>query len=86
MCNLKRRYYERRSPPCEKCPISAFSKVSGCMAYSELSDCHWYAGWLKRNEAKKSLANVVDQTGHFPLTECSHEMSDNKELLSHIME
>jgi len=54
---IKRMKYERIEPPCTMCPLDAYVNKK-CVAYEDLEDCKYYAGWLKRNEVKKSLMNV----------------------------
>lgn len=66
LCNLKRKQYERREPPCTNCPINAYcSKTKSCTKYDSLQDCQWYMRWTLRNNAKKSLmspANIETST------------------------
>ena len=56
LCNLKRKKYERRTLPCESCPIAAWVNKK-CTAYSDQMDCSLYYRWHQRNCAKKSLAS-----------------------------
>ena len=67
LCNLKRDEYERREPPCQKCPLNAFVNMK-CQAFEELEDCGYYYRWLQRNESKKSLAGLAK--------ECPNEVLD----------
>ena len=70
--NLKRKHYSRLTPPCARCPLSAFTKCRQdntlaeipnggyCSAFSELSSCSLYASWESRNNAKRSLMAVSE--------------------------
>lgn len=56
LCNLKRKKYERRTLPCESCPLNAWVNKQ-CTAYEDKMDCKLYYNWCNRNIAKKSLAS-----------------------------
>lgn len=56
LCNLKRKMYERRTLPCESCPIKAWVNKE-CTAFSDKMDCSLYKNWTNRNISKKSLAS-----------------------------
>ena len=69
--NFKRRHYARLTPPCARCPLSAFlAEPSGnaphiptggcCSAFPELSCCSLYSAWETRNNAKRSLMAVSE--------------------------
>lgn len=62
--NFKRDKFERPDKPCANCPISAYSPASeSCMKYDDLMECSWYAGWVRRNEAKKNLMQPIELAG-----------------------
>lgn len=87
--NLRREKLERLSPPCEKCPINAFLNKR-CTAFEDLFECTYYAGWAKRNTAKKSLASpnpIFDfcDTGSPPLNICPVEHSDMMSYIHKIL-
>lgn len=54
LCNLKRKLYERRSPPCHSCPLKAFIRGE-CTRYAHPSECSYYIDWECRNSVKKGL-------------------------------
>jgi DNA-directed RNA polymerase specialized sigma24 family protein len=78
LCNIKRDKYERRNPPCENCPISAYCSTSGCLAYDDMRDCPWYHRWLLRNESKKSLMSPSNIDNVY--LDSKHGKSHNKEV------
>lgn len=62
LCNNKRNKYERLEKPCTKCPFydkKCLKSDSQCTQFSNVEDCELYAAWIKRNSAKKSLANAA---------------------------
>lgn len=73
--NFKRKYYQRLSPPCEKCPLKAYrAEDDKCLAYELKDDCKWYRAWTNRNERKKQLMHTVE------LTSSSHPESLDKKF------
>ena len=55
--NFKRDNYARLNKPCDTCPLWQNNK---CQEFENQLDCDLYAGWIKRNDAKKSLMSTVE--------------------------
>lgn len=70
LCNLKRAKYERRTLPCESCPIKAWVNKE-CTAFLNKNDCNLYDNWEKRNVIKKSLASPSDYNEQTRSTSCT---------------
>lgn len=67
--NLKRKQYQRLSPPCSQCVFCCESSrncldipSSTCLEFSEKDECTKYRGWLKRNARKRNLMDTGDGT------------------------
>jgi DNA-directed RNA polymerase specialized sigma subunit len=60
--NFKRDNYERISKPCYKCPLKKYDKENdSCEIYNddELQECRFYAKWIKINDARRNLVNII---------------------------
>ena len=53
--NEKRNKYERKTPPCLKCPFFDKSYPNECAAYSDKMECEKWAKFRLKNDAKKNL-------------------------------
>ena len=72
--NFKRNNFGRPDKPCDNCPFfdMSFSNSNhyGCKAFDNEEECDLYAGWLKRNTAKRNIMNTanldidVNQSAH----------------------
>lgn len=66
--NFKRDKFQRPDKPCLNCPLNAYDPEckqsdSGCTEYYNLMDCEHYAGWIKRNDAKKNIMSPIELGG-----------------------
>ena len=62
--NFKRNNFGRPDKPCDNCPFfdMSFSNSNhyGCKAFDNEEECDLYAGWLKRNTAKRNIMNTAN--------------------------
>lgn len=61
--NDKRDLYERKTPPCVKCPFFDKSYPNECAAFSDKMECDKWKNFVNRNNDKKGLmkpANIED--------------------------
>ena len=62
--NFKRNNFGRPDKPCDTCPFfdMSFSNSNRypCKAYDNEQECDLYAGWLKRNTAKRNIMNTAN--------------------------
>ena len=62
--NFKRNNFGRPDKPCDTCPFfdMSFSNLNNypCKAFEHEGDCDLYAGWLKRNTAKRNIMNTAN--------------------------
>lgn len=56
--NLRRKNLSRSEQPCCVCPFCI--KPNGCAAFVDKMECDKYAGWIKRNAAKRSLVEPIN--------------------------
>jgi len=64
--NLHRDKLSRHQPPCQGCPFydpNCQQSKNKCTAFSDKLECDKYAGWEKRNGAKRSLVEPLDISG-----------------------
>ena len=64
--NLHRDKLSRQQPPCHGCPFydpHLQQSKNKCTAFSDKIECDKYAGWEKRNGAKRSLVEPLDISG-----------------------
>jgi len=62
--NLKRDNYQRPDKPCYNCPLKAYDpncsqSYSGCLEYSDKSECELYRNWENRNARKKNVLTPI---------------------------
>jgi hypothetical protein len=70
--NYKRDNYQRPDKPCLTCPLyDAHCKksLSGCLEYSNKTDCELYQTWDARNSSKK---NIMKPIGMDDVQDASH--------------
>ena len=62
--NFKRNNFGRPDKPCDTCPFfdMSFSNSNRypCKAFDNEQECDLYAGWLKRNTAKRNIMNTAN--------------------------
>ena len=64
--NLHRDKLSRHQPPCQGCPFydpNCQQSKNKCTAFVDKLECDKYAGWEKRNGAKRSLVEPLDISG-----------------------
>ena len=88
-CNLKRKHYERRSPPCAQCPLNQYCKeTDSCLEYADRLDCTYWRRWISRNEQKKALNLTfegIDTARHKDMFCCATEEKDLLDFLSTVV-
>ena len=61
--NFKRNNFGRPDKPCDGCshfdPSISNAKGYGCRAFDDHEECELYAGWLRRNTAKRNIMNTA---------------------------
>ena len=62
--NFKRNNFGRPDKPCDTCPFfdMSFNNSNNypCKAFDNEQECDLYAGWLKRNTAKRNIMNTAN--------------------------
>lgn len=59
--NFKRNNFGRPDKPCDTCPFyNKNSALKPCEAFDKQEDCDLYAGWLKRNTAKRNIMHTIN--------------------------
>lgn len=64
--NLHRDKLSRHQPPCQGCPFhdpNLQQSTNKCTAFADRLECDKFAGWEKRNGAKRSLVEPLDIAG-----------------------
>ena len=64
--NLHRDKLSRQQPPCKGCPFydpKCEQSQNKCTAFADKAECDKFAGWEKRNGAKRSLVEPLDIAG-----------------------
>jgi len=94
--NMKRNKYARLDKPCNKCPLQAYDpeckqSENMCTAFDDRHECLPFAGWDKRNSAKKNLMSPIEISGvrdeHESNMSCCDDIDiDIKELCDIIQE
>ena len=87
--NYKRNNYQRPDSPCVRCPF--YDKLnkkstSGCLEFSNKSDCSLYDGWFKRNENKKNIMqpSFIDNEQEYFFSKFTMDDVGNKEIIEYL--
>jgi hypothetical protein len=80
--NDKRDKYERKTPPCLKCPFFDKSFPNECAAFSDKMECDKWKNFVQRNNDKKGLmkpASVEDtpEDLYFTSLTCTTDVLEN---------
>jgi DNA-directed RNA polymerase specialized sigma24 family protein len=84
--NFKRNNFGRPDKPCDTCPFfdMSFSNSNNypCKAFDNEEECDLYAGWLKRNTAKRNIMNTANLDIDVKQASRLDEMLDQKHIFN----
>lgn len=77
--NDKRDKFERKTPPCARCPFFDKTYPNECAAFSDKVECDKWARFIKTNTAKKGLMKPtsVDEIAEESFYSCTIDVLEN---------